>query len=102
MTIEKVTVDGKEVDAAKFLAALHNHTSAVGMGVLHDIGRSLTVGEARADLSEMKRFSFDYYRGRPLKVSADDNGVVYEFARDLFDRDAGKGQFDRALAEALR
>jgi hypothetical protein len=99
-----VIVDDKEVDAAKFLAALHNNTRALGLGKLQDIKRPLTQAEAAADLAEMDGFNFDYYRGRPLKTGCghEPNVILTETSRRLYDRDAGDGQFDKAIAEALR
>lgn len=97
----KVTVDGVEIDAAALLAALHNNTRAIGMGVLHDLGRPMTQAEAESILADKKRFNFDYICGRPIKVFAEDDGSIGEHARRLYDRDAGSGAFDRALSEAL-
>lgn len=114
MTMTKtVKVDDVEVDAAKLLKALHDNTRALGMGALHDIGRALTLEEAAAaldddtnDIGQRKIgarhfFSFDYYRGRPIKINASRDGrISSESARRLYDRDAGQGSFDRALKQA--
>jgi hypothetical protein len=93
-----INVNGREVDKAKLLVALHNNTGPLGLGILHDIGRDLTLAEAERDLEALSwRFEFDYYRGRPLKVYAD-GGEIRNGG--LYDRDAGEGAFDRAVAEA--
>ncbi len=81
------TVDIAGVDKGQLLAALFNHSRVRGLGVLQDIGRDLTVEEARtlvesimaggpADDSDrhfgprhrQPRLVFDYLYGRPLKV----------------------------------
>ena len=100
--IEKVIVDGKELDAAKFLAALHNNTRAQGLGLLHDICRDLTPDEAKQILLDEGAFSFDYLLGRPLKTAADNDGVIFPGSRYGYDRDAGDGAFDRAITEASK
>lgn len=101
-----VRVGGQDVDAARLLAALHNHTKAFGWGLLQDVGRDLTLQEAAEDLVKLgitsaEDFRFDYYRGRPLKVSTDSNGVMQAHCERLFDRDAGEGSYRRAVKAAL-
>lgn len=98
------------LDKAAVLAALHNGTRALGMGVLHDIGRDLTVEEARFCIEERgddvkamfgdvagrsnDGIYFDYLLGRPLKVDIGGD----EFDPSLYDRDAGEGAAERAIA----
>lgn len=100
MPVKTVTVNGTVVDAAQLLAALHRNTQAMGLGVIHDRG-DLSVAAAHQILMAEERFNFDYVFGRPIKVRADPDGAIDERSRELYDRDAGKGAFDRALAEAL-
>lgn len=95
-------IDISGIDPGALLAALHNGTRPLGLGRLHDIGRDMTPDEARAELKDWPtqsggRYRFDYFHGRPLKVSFDDKilrGV------GLYDRDAGDGACARAVAKA--
>jgi hypothetical protein len=91
-------VDIKGLDKAQVLAALHNGTICLGMGMLHDIG-TCSIEQAQKDIEERKLsclnfLRFDYYHGRPLKC--DLNGD--EFNPSLYDRDAGKGVAERIIA----
>lgn len=99
----RVKFNDIEVDAARLLMELHNHTRAQGMGVFHDIGR-MTLEKAREHIADNEAhkegFSFDYVCGRPLKQYAHE-GVLAENNRRLFDRDAGEGQFDKAFQAAV-
>lgn len=101
---EKISIAG--LDKAAVLAALHNGTRAVGMGVVHDIGRDMTVEEARGfleagrdtrrmfgDPSNQPKLYFDYLKGRPLKVDISGD----EFDPRLYDRDAAPGAAQRAI-----
>jgi hypothetical protein len=92
-------VNIKGLDKAKVLAALHNGTSCQGMGVLHNIG-TCSVEQAAKDIEERNRFNaksalrFDYYHGRPLKCDIGGD----EFNPVAYDRDAGAGAAERAIA----
>lgn len=101
----KISIAG--LDRAAVLAALHNHTRAIGLGALHDLHRDMTVDEAKAiierghDSAAMfgKRPSepqlyFDYVQGRPLKIDITGD----EFDPWLYDRDAGEGRAAKAIA----
>lgn len=98
-------VDIKGLSKAAVLAALHNGTRALGMGIIHDLGRDMTEVEAEAVIAreaddlgfKQDRLYFDYVSGRPLKV----NIAGDEFDAALYDRDAGEGAAERAIA-ALR
>lgn len=94
--------DGREVPAAKLLAALYNGTEPVGLGMLRAMSAPIEMTEAKAQeaLDERGVFSFDYLGGRPLKVRAKDN-VIDERSVYLYDRDAGDGAFERAVLKAL-
>lgn len=87
------------IDEADLVLALYRGTAAQGMGFLHD-RNDLTVDLVRADLVKMDamgngrtgaggRYHFDYYYGRPLKISLDLKAKTF-FPR-LYDRDAGPG-----------
>lgn len=103
------TIDISGLDKAAVLAALHNATHAIGMGRLHDIGRPMTVDEARViigqgddhreldNITKRPALYFDYVQGRPLKVNIGGDS----FDPWLFDRDAGQGAARRAI-DALR
>lgn len=104
--MKMLKVRGQEVAADALLAALHNHSSAQGMGAIHDIGRNLTRAEAakyverfrNAETGKFAPFTIDWFLGRPIKVFEDANG---ELRTDLYDRDNGEGAFARALEDAL-
>lgn len=97
---ETIKANGKVVSRAALLAALHNNTRAIGMGQMHDLGRDMTREEAEKVLEDREGvFAFDYLLGRPLKVFEKDGAVQRS---DLYDRDAGRGAFDRAVEEALK
>lgn len=87
-------LDIKGIDKAELLAALHNGTRALGMGILHDICRDMTKEEAARILAETGQTRFDYLLGRPLKV---DIGGDEMFA-GLYDRDAGDGAAERIVS----
>lgn len=102
------TINIAGLDKAAILAALHNGTRALGMGRLHDIGRDLTVEEARTimgigddstqmfgDMGRKRELYFDYVQGRPIKVDLSGD----EFDPWLYDRDAGQGAAARAIAK---
>ena len=94
-------VGGQDVPRDALLAALHNHTRSVGLGVLQDIGRDLTRTEARSLLEQRNgSFNFDYLLGRPLKVQ-EYNGAIDDRSENLYERDAGRGAFRRAVEDAL-
>lgn len=92
----------KGLGKAEVLAALHNGTQALGMGMLHDIGRDMTADEASKAIESIggareiygkPSLYFDYLLGRPLKVDIGGD----EFDERLYDRDAGRGAADRAI-----
>jgi hypothetical protein len=106
-----VKFQGVEYDAAKLLAALHNNTRPVGLGLLHAQAQIMTQAQAESILVAQRQacegnrlyphgFVFDYVLGRPIKVKADADLVIDEHSQGLYDRDAGEGAFARALAEA--
>ena len=95
-------IDISGLSKAAVLAALHNHTRAMGMGILHDLGRDITEAEAQEVIDRdvddigMPRKSalrFDYFLGRPLKVNLEGDS----FDPWLYDRDAGEGMARRAI-----
>lgn len=104
-------IDISNLPKPAVLAALHNGTCAMGMGVLNDIHRDMTDEEAAKimgwgdDATRMfgelgnreDRLYFDYVQGRPLK--ADITGDVWDCW--LYDRDAGSGR-GAAVIAALR
>src|ERR1035437_6875677 len=88
------------IDKARLLQALHNGTSCLGLGVLHDIG-SMTLEQAKQIIEDSSNgyrpLYFDYVCGRPLKVNLSKG----EFDPGLYDRDAGEGHAAKVVA-ALR
>lgn len=100
-------IDISGLDEAAVIAALHNSTRALGMGMLHDIGRDITPEEVRADWDKQGEFgggkmfgegsrSFGYFHGRPLKVTLRDGMLL---GVRLYDRDAGEGRCAEVIAE---
>jgi len=85
------TIDISGLDEFEVIAALHNGTQPLGLGMLH-ARPPMTAADVRAELTDdMRRsgaFSFDYYHGRPLKVRVG-NGQISGVR--LYDRDAGDG-----------
>lgn len=96
------TIDITGLDEYAVVAALHNGTRALGMGALHDLCRDMTADEARTELEARrvtgKPMRFDYYHGRPLKVSVGDGKISGVW---LYDRVAGTGKC-RAVVDKLR
>lgn len=79
------------IDEAVLVHALYHGTRPLGTGILHD-APNLTIEQVRADLAKFARrdgYYFDYYRGRPLKMSVDTKAKTITTA--LYDRDAGHG-----------
>jgi hypothetical protein len=94
-------VDVFGIDLGELVAALHNGTKSVGMGLTHDIGHDMTADEARQLYPDHVRgvnMSFDWFCGRPLKVRIDlSSSKLYN--ADLYDRDAPGG--DGACQKAV-
>lgn len=95
MSNDRIDITG--IDKAELLAALHNGTRALGMGVLHDIGRNMTKEEAAQFVGPDQPTRFDYFFGRPLKVDIGGD----ELYVGLYDRDAGEGRA-AAIIKSLR
>ena len=93
-----VEANGQRVSKVALLSALHNGTRPVGMGNLWNIGEMSLVQAEDYLLNQNFDFCFDYVHGRPIKVFEVD-GVVQR--ADLYDRDAGDGAFERAVAKAV-
>ncbi len=99
--MQTIRVRDMDIPAAKLLAALHNNTLPIGLGMIH-ARSNMTEADAEAYLKECDgRFSFDYVHGRPIKVRAP-NGIVDNHDITRYERDAGPGAFARAVAEATR
>jgi hypothetical protein len=92
-------IDITGVDRVELLRCLHNKTQALGMGVLHDIGRDMTYAEAKTIWEYMSgtkdgagdadaEVFFDYIYGRPIKVRIFKDILESE---DLYDRDTYSG-----------
>ena len=93
--MSRVNFDG--IDPAVLVHALYHATRPLGMGVLHNVD-SLTVADVRRDLEAYGESNprFDYYRGRPLKLTLD--LTAREFEANLYDRDAGPGAASQVVA----
>ena len=108
-------VDIRGIDKAELLAALHNHSMPMGMGILQARG-DLTADEARTlieqaaggkasddhgrmfDLKSKGSLYFDYLYGRPLKVDISGD----EISPLGFDRDNGGPGTLAAIVARLR
>lgn len=92
-------IDITGLDEAEVIAALHNGTQPLGMGMLHNIGR-ISVERVREEIKDAPRIngclSFDYYHGRPLKVRVGEGKLHNAW---LYDRDAGEGAAADIIAE---
>ena len=87
--MNNTSIDISGVDRAELLAALYNGTSPLGFGKNHDLGRDMTVEEAKDILGKTEgKFSFDYLLGRPLKMWIDDTEPNTLQRPDLYDRDS--------------
>ena len=90
----KVTLVGRKNMKPKMLAALYNASRPLGLGILHYRPERMTEEEAAKLLEEHQ--SFDYLKGRVMKVSFERD----ELNLALYDRDNGPGAGYRALLEA--
>lgn len=77
------TVDIKGLDKAEILAALFNASRPLGLGFLQSYQEEMTVSEAQELLE--KSYSFDYVRGRVMKINLSTN----ELRTHLYNRDNG-------------
>lgn len=99
-------VNIKGLDKAEVLAALYNGTRPMGMGVFKARDGEMTREQAAEAIGggddhvrsfgswAGKPLRFDYLFGRPLKVDISGD----EFDPFLYDRDAGQGAAERAIA----
>lgn len=103
--IPEGAIDITGLDKAEVLAALFNAAQPQGMGFAQNYAPAMTVTEARerlagtrADFGDRRAPSFDYVRGRVLKVNI---GRDY-FMPGAYDRDNGQGTAARVVAELHR
>lgn len=80
--VEPDVVDISNKDKAEVLAALYNYSKPIGMGIVQYDPTPMTVEVARMIL-EKKGYSFDYLKGRTMKVNlASDTVYVYGYNSD--------------------
>ena len=90
------TVNIKGLKHSAVLAALYNGSKPLGMGFLQYDPRPMTEEEAEQILS--KQLSFDYLKGRVMKISfASPRLEGDELHIDLYDRDNGDGTARRII-----
>lgn len=89
-------VDITGVDPASLLKALYDAAEAVGMGLLSAVPGDLGIEEARVLVGE--RMSFDYLKGRPLKINLAENPM----RSDVYDRDQGGEGACARIVQQLR
>lgn len=97
-------IDISGIDKAKLLAALHNGTRPLAMGVLRARG-DMSEADAKDYIARQQHDGrgvvwFDYVHGRPIKIGFDGNTML---RADLYDRDApgGQGSAER-IVDSLR
>jgi hypothetical protein len=102
----KFEISYEGIDEAELIHALYRGTRPVGLG-MHTNRPGLTLQEVKADLEEMRaskffqdKYDFDYYYGRPFKLTFDLKTKVLHRI-DLYNRDAGPGTAERII-ENLR
>lgn len=110
-----INYDG--IDEATLIHALYHGTRPLGMGVFQNIA-GLTLEDVKTELDgAYKRpeygiphldhpnqefdgtISFDYYHGRPLKLTLNTKDKTFE--ERLYDRDAGQGAA-KAIVDKLK
>jgi hypothetical protein len=79
-------IDITGIDHAELLARLYNEARPLGMGFFHADSKLMTIEEARELLKSQT--SFDYLKGRPLKIQFKGNTLYGVW---LYDRDQGEG-----------
>jgi hypothetical protein len=90
------TIDISGLDKAEVLQALFNASRQQGMGFMDSSGAvPMTIEDAREYVRDY--LSFDYLRGRVMKVNLSGDTLDPW----LFDRDNGEGAAARALAPLL-
>lgn len=90
-----MTIDITGIDKVKLLQALYNRAKPLGLGFLHFTPQPLTNEEALKLIVEY-RGNFDYLNGRVMKVNLSGDTM----SGQLFDRDNGEGEAQKAVAEA--
>lgn len=80
------------LNKAAVLAALYNSAKPLGMGWLHYDSRIMTVEEAEKVIAEYG-LSFDYHKGRVMKIDISDDEVDTR----LYNRDNGAGAAEAAV-----
>lgn len=83
----------KGLSKAAVLATLYNHSQPLGLGILQYTPENMTEQEAQAILDQRGHFSFDYLKGRVMKVDI----RLDELDERLYDRDNGPGAAQRAI-----
>lgn len=113
--MSKISYDG--IDEAVLVHALYHGTRALGMGVFQNV-EGLTLDQVKRELEAAypkgdygipamnlpnatgeKNIYFDYYHGRPLKLTLD--RVTKTFEDRGYDRDAGAGAAQK-IVDGLR
>ena len=80
--VEPDVIDISNKDKAEVLASLYNHSKPIGMGIVQYDPTPMTVEIART-LIEKMGYSYDYLKGRTMKVNLEGDTVyVYGYNRD--------------------
>jgi hypothetical protein len=91
------TIDCSGLTAAAVLAALYNHAKPLGMGILEYDPKPMSIDFANQML--LKRKTFDYLMGRPLKTSFADYPILDV---GLYDRDQGGAGTAKSIINKLK
>ena len=91
-------VSTKGIEKWKVLKALYDNAQPQGLGFLQYNRNPMTEEEAKSIIKEGSQYhnglSFDYLKGRVMKVNlSDDDG----FDERLYDRDNGRNAAERAI-----
>lgn len=88
-----LTVDISNLNKAEILASLFNASRPLGMGFMQNHCEAMSVEEAEELLK--KATSFDYVRGRVMKINLSGN----ELRTGLYNRDNGQDAAERVIAK---
>ena len=93
----------KELEkVARTIAGLYNHATSPGMGAFRRVDGKMPIEDAlllAREATEKGRVTFDWWKGRVMKVAVLADGTVER--GDLYDRDNGRDACARAIADGM-
>lgn len=93
--MKETSIDISKKDKAEVLAALYNGSSPQGMGIFHYDSALMTKEEAAKFLENTPDKSFDYLKGRVMKINLHDDILK----TTLYNQDVGKGMAELIITE---